>query len=102
MGMFRLTRDAKADLIKIRHYTIKQWGIKQSQKYLSDLRQTIELLAETPALGRSRQDVGSEVFSFPHASHVIYYFAHKQKIVVFGVLHKSMVPQNHLTDRELF
>jgi len=102
MTTFRLTPDAKEDLIKIRRYTIKQWGIKQSQKYLSDLRQTIKLLAETPSLGKSRLDVGSYVFSFPHVSHVIYYFAHKQKIVVFGVLHKSMVPQNHLTDRELF
>jgi toxin ParE1/3/4 len=102
VSIFRLTPDAKEDLIKIRRFTVKQWGIKQSQKYLSDLRQTIKLLAETPTLGKSRPDVGLEVFSFPHVSHVIYYFTHKQKIVVFGILHKGMVPQNHLVDREFF
>jgi len=101
MSMFRLTPDAKADLIKIRRFTIKQWGIKQSQKHISDLRQIIKLLAETPALGKSGPDAGPEVFSFTHASHVIYYFTHKQKIVVFGVLHKNMTPQNHLVEREL-
>ena len=89
----------KKDLIKIRRFTFKQWGIKQSQKYLSGLRQTIKLLAETPTLGKSRPDVGLEVFSFPHVSHVIYYLTHKQEIVVFGILHKGMVSQNHLVDR---
>jgi toxin ParE1/3/4 len=38
MSIFHLTPDAKEDLIKIRRFTVKQWGIKQSQKYLSDLR----------------------------------------------------------------
>jgi len=100
-AVFRLTPDAKSDLIEIRHFTIKQWGIAQSQKYLSELQQTLCLLAETPSLGRSRPDVGTDVLSFPQASHVIYYVLHEQQLVVFGVLHKYMVPLNHLTEREV-
>ncbi len=38
--------------------------------------------------------------SFPHASHVIYYVVHEQQLVVFGVLHKRMVPVKHLIERE--
>lgn len=101
MPGFRLTPDAKSDLIEIRRFTTKQWGATQSHKYLSDLRQTIRLLAETPSLGRSRPDVGSDVLSFPQVSHVIYYLLHKQQLVVFGVLHKRMVPLNHLSEREV-
>jgi len=101
MTQYRLTPDAESDLIEIRSFTNKQWGIAQSQKYLSVLRQTIRLLAETPSLGRSRLDIGQDVLSFPQASHVIYYIVHKQQLVVFGVLHKRMVPQNHLTERKL-
>ena len=74
-------------------------GVAQSRKYLAELRVTIQLLAETPALGKGRPDVGPDVFSFPQGSHVIYYLVHGQQIVVFGVLHRRMVPLNHLADR---
>lgn len=96
-----MTPDAQSDLIEIRRYTVKQWGVTQSQKYLSELRQTIRLLAGTPSLGKSRPDVGPDILNFPHVSHVIYYVMHEQQLVVFGVLHKRMVPLNHLTKREV-
>jgi len=31
--------------------------------------------------------------------YVIYYIVHKQQIVIFAVLHKRMVPMNHLLER---
>lgn len=100
MVAYRLTPDARSDLIEIRRFTFQRWGSEQSRKYLSDLRQTIQLLAETPSLGKHRPDVGSEVQSFPYVSHVIYYVVHEQQLIVFGVLHQRMVPQNHLAERE--
>ena len=48
MSNYRLTSDAQSDLIEIRRFTVKQWGAAQSQKYVSELRQTIHLLASTP------------------------------------------------------
>jgi toxin ParE1/3/4 len=98
---YRLTPDAQSDLVEIRRFTVKQWGTTQSKKYLSKLRNTIRLLAETPSLGKSRPEVGSNVLSFLHVSHVIYYVVHEQQLVVFGVLHKRMVPLNHLVEREV-
>jgi toxin ParE1/3/4 len=99
MSNYRLTPDAQSDLIEIRRFTIEQWGRMQSRKYLSELRQTIRVLAETPSMGKSRPDVGSDVWSFPHVSHVVYYVMREQQLVVFGVLHKRMVPTNHLAER---
>lgn len=100
MSNYRLTPDAQSDLIEIRRYTLKQWGEAQSKKYLSELRQTIRMLAETPSLGKPRPEVGMNVLSFPHVSHAIYYVVHEQPLVVFGVLHKRMVPVKHLVERE--
>lgn len=97
---YRLTPDAQSDLIEIRRYTLKQWGNVQSRKYLSEMRRTIRLLAQKPSLGKKRLDVGAGVQSFPYVSHVIYYITYKQ-LVVFGVLHKRMIPQDHLAEREL-
>ena len=101
MPGYRLTPDAQSDLIEIRRFTLQQWGAAQSQKYLSELRKMIRLLAETPSLGKSRPEIGINVLSFPHVSHVIYYVVHEQQLVIFGVLHKRMVPFNHLVPREL-
>lgn len=99
MSAYFLTKDAEMDLIQIRQYTLNKWGKVQSLKYLQALRQTLELLATSPLLGKLRAEVKDNARSFPHASHVIYYFQHKDKLVVFGVLHKHMVPLNHLSDR---
>ncbi len=101
MTLYRLTSDAQADLIEIRRFTLKQWGAIQSQKYLSELRRTMQFLAENPLLGKLKPDVGFNVLSFPYASHVIYYVVHEQQLVIFGVLHKRMVPLNHLLEREV-
>jgi toxin ParE1/3/4 len=101
MAIYQLTQDAKADLIEIRRFTVQQWGATQSQKYLSELRHTMQLLAENSSLGKLRPDVGSEVLSFPYASHVIYYMVVESLLVVFGVLHKRMVPNHHLAERKV-
>jgi toxin ParE1/3/4 len=98
-GHYRLTPDARSDLIQIRRYTLAQWGSEQSKKYLSELRQIINLISETPGIGTQRLKLGVEIFSFPHSSHVIYYHCHAKQLVVFAVLHKSMVPMAHLEDR---
>lgn len=100
MTAYRLTQNAQSDLIEIRRTTLRQWGVAQSQKYLSQLRKTIRLLAETPSLGRGRSEVGLNVLSFPYASHVIYYVEHEQQLLVFALLHKRMVPLNHIVERE--
>ena len=96
---YRITTDAQNDLIKIRQYTLIQWGEKQSKKYISELRNTIGFLSQSPLIGKQQPELGSDIFSFPHSSHVIYFIIHKQQLVVFAVLHKCMVPLNHLEDR---
>lgn len=100
MSGYRLTPDAQADLVEIRHYTLEKWGTAQSQKYLSELRKILRVLAGTPVPGKARADLGSDVFSFPHSSHVIYYVIHEERLVVFAVLHKRMLPRKHLGERE--
>ena len=101
MGTYRLTKDAGRDLSAIREFTIRQWGEKQSRKYIVELRKTLTLLSDNPLIGSRRSDIGEGIYSFPHASHVIYYLLEKKYLIVTGVLHSSMVPANHLEGRTL-
>jgi len=94
-----LTPDAQSDLVDVRRFTLREWGQAQSQKYFSELRQPLGLLADNPSLGKARPELGEKLASFPHGSHIIYYLMHKRQLIVIGVLHKRMVPLNHLTDR---
>jgi toxin ParE1/3/4 len=101
MLKFRLTADAQSDLIAIRRYTLQQWGLAQSQKYIAGLRYTMQRLAESPYLGKRRIDVAEGVMSFQYESHLIYFMLHENQLVVFGVLHKRMAPHLHLDGRDL-
>jgi|SRR5690606_39192908 len=96
---FRLTRDAQKDLTAIRRYTAETWGLEQSKRYLQGLRETIELLAEFPGQGTTREEMGEGVLSFPYGSHMLYYRLEKGQLVVFAVLHQRMVPEGHLQGR---
>ena len=99
MPNYSFTKDAKLDLINIRRFTMSRWGKAQAQKYEKQLQETIQLIARTPLLGKARIDVGDNIFSFPHSNHVIYYILGKSGIVVFGIIHKRMVPSKHLSER---
>ncbi len=92
---YQLTSDARSDLIKIRQYTLQHWGTEQSTKYLAKLRQAIELLAENTSIGKLRPEVAKKVYSFPHASHVIYY------IVEYHYVRKAEFRFQHRRQRHI-
>jgi len=100
MPSYQFTQDALADLLKIRKFTLENWGKEQSKKYLLELSETLELLSGSPSIGKNRSDISTRTFSFPYASHVIYYKIEKNVLVIFAVLHKSMVPEKHLNHRQ--
>lgn len=100
MSGFRLTEDAQTDLIGIRQYTLENWGVNQSKKYLGGITQKLLLLSENPMLGRLRADVAPGVYSFLHESHMMYYTVIQEQLVLFAVLHATMTPSKHLEGRE--
>ena len=101
MGTYRLTTDAGRDLSGIREFTKNRWGNEQSRKYLVELRKTLTVLSDNPLIGIRRSDIDEGIYSFPHASHVIYYLLEKNHLIVTGILHSSMAPENHLEGRTL-
>jgi len=100
MFTYKFTQDARADLLNIRKYTLKTWGKEQSAKYLHELNKTLQLLSDSPSIGIQRTDISLTTFSFPYASHIIYYTLDSDFLIVFAVLHKNMVPEKHITNRK--
>jgi len=48
MAKYKLSNVAKEDLIRIYHYGVKQFGIKQADKYFDSLFMHFERIAENP------------------------------------------------------
>lgn len=50
-------------------------------------------------MGKQCNDVEINAYCLPYASHMIYYIYDNQYVVVFAVLHKNILPELHLDDR---
>lgn len=100
MNQYKITVNAKEDLIHIRHFTLNNWGEKQSVNYLEHIKRTIQLLSEMPLMGKNCfDDLGKDIYRFFYGSHVIYYLVMPDTIVIVAILHQSMVPEKHLGNR---
>ena len=48
MGKYKLSNVAKEDLIRIHHYGVKQFGMKQADRYFESFFVHFELIAKNP------------------------------------------------------
>lgn len=81
---------AEQDLLEIWLYTFNEWGEQQADKYLDELDQAIQLLAEQPLMCRERFTFVPPVRIHRHAHHLIVYIALDDGINIIRVLHESM------------
>jgi toxin ParE1/3/4 len=48
MAKYRLSNDAKDDLIRIHHYGVEQFGLPQADKYFNTFFEYFDIIAERP------------------------------------------------------
>lgn len=96
MARFQLTRKARQDLKAVARYTQQTWGITQRNKYLAQLDHRFAVLAESPAMGRSCEEIRPGYRKFHEGRHVIYYALSPDGIKVVRVLHAAMDVERHL------
>jgi toxin ParE1/3/4 len=101
MSRYKLTSKTKADLTSIRSYTISRWGPTQCLAYLAELRACFQRLAETPALGRSCDDLRPGLLRWEQGRHVVFFRRATYGIRVIRVLHERMLPGRHDLDDEV-
>ncbi len=101
MRRLEISSKAKSEIIDIRTFSLINWGQQQADKYVYEMHNTLALLQRNPLIGLTHDDLAGEIYSFPHASHVIYYQFDTEVLYLMAVLHKSMLPKNYLSDRVL-
>ncbi|AWF40584.1 type II toxin-antitoxin system RelE/ParE family toxin [Proteus mirabilis] len=88
--MYKLSKLAEEDIYQIARYTIQQFGVTQAKKYHNDLKQTFELLAKAPWIGRECNWVCNGMRRFEFEKHSIYYLPKNDTLFITRLIHHSI------------
>lgn len=87
---------AESDLIGIWQYTFEQWDAARADKYLDELDDGIQQLADNPHMGAKRDYVRESYRVLFVNSHSVYYTVTPSTIHIIRVLHGQMDAGRHL------
>jgi toxin ParE1/3/4 len=88
MARLTITAHAGGDLREI-HSHIAKDNPAAGRRVVERLRGQARKLAETPGMGRRREDLRPDLFSFPVGKHVLFYRPQPGGIVLVRVIHGS-------------
>jgi toxin ParE1/3/4 len=86
MARLTITESARADLREIRDYIAKD-NPAAARRFVERLRTQARKLAATPGIGRRREDLRPDLFSFAVGRHILFYRPQPGGIVLVRVLH---------------
>ena len=92
MKRFVVSVEAQTDIDLITAYTTETWGWQQTDRYLSQLEDSFELLADNPRMGRPCDDISTGLRRHEVGKHVIYYRLKPGGVRVVRILHQQMIP----------
>jgi toxin ParE1/3/4 len=94
------SRRAEADLLDIAKYTLKIWGAKQVDQYLTNIDSCCRRLAVAPLLGRSCDEIRPGLRRMEQGKHIVFYRQQTKGILVTRILHRSMLTERHPIEEE--
>ncbi len=90
MAEYKLSKSATSDLEQILEYTLQNFGEKQAEKYVNQLKKHLAMLSQYPNSTAERDEFLPPVRIFPSGGHLIVYIIKKDHISVVRFLHKGM------------
>lgn len=97
--MYKLSRAAAQDIEDLLTHSVAEFGLSQTEDYVSSLTHCLQLLAENPELGRPVDDIRPGYRRFSHKSHLIFYKpAGNHDILIIRILHSHMDAIRHIRD----
>jgi toxin ParE1/3/4 len=95
VAAFRFSRRAESDLLGIADYTLRTWGKVQAARYLGELEDCCQGLADNPDLGRLCDEIQPGLRRMETGRHVVFYRKRRWGIWVSRILHRRMLPKKH-------
>lgn len=97
-GKYVKSKKVDHDIVHITAQSFSDFGERQTLKYIDGLIETLQMLADTPELGRDYVHATTQRSYLFHRyiSHVIYYRKRKNDIFLVRILHTKMLPENYI------
>jgi len=89
VARLRLSPAARADLVDIRRYSIREFGGEVADAYLRGFNQAFALLREQSLVGPGQPDLGERVRCLSHRRHRIFYEATDDGVLIIRVVHHA-------------
>ncbi|MCR9182932.1 MAG: type II toxin-antitoxin system RelE/ParE family toxin [Flavobacteriaceae bacterium] len=89
MNHYVLSQKTEEDIEDIYNYGIYRFGKDQALDYLISLQSYLHILVKNPEVGKQRDEIKKGLYSFPYASHIIFYRIFKNHIRIVRILHGS-------------
>ena len=97
MGNYSLSARSQYDLAGIYKYGVRFFGHEQAVRYLQELEDFLEELAERPELAKDASSFAGSLKYYSYKAHVIFYrFDDANEIFIIRVLGKRMNFIEHL------
>ena len=86
MAVYKLSNTAKEDLIRIHHYGIERFGIRQADKYFIELFNYFEKIANDPFSFRSVDHIRNGYRRYPCGSETIYFRIKINEVEIMAIV----------------
>ncbi|SMC92195.1 type II toxin-antitoxin system RelE/ParE family toxin [Rhizobium sp. RU36D] len=97
MKFYRLSPLAEADIEQIWRYTFENWSSAQADRYIDDLFDAFELLADNPSMAQRGHGVTAGYRRYRVGHHLIFYKPAAGKgVEIIRILHEKSDMLRHL------
>lgn len=86
MAEYRLSNEAREDLIRIHHFGVKQFGMAQADKYFDTFFDYFEMIADSPFAFESVEYIKSGYRKCPCGSDTIYFRLIENKVEIMAIV----------------
>jgi toxin ParE1/3/4 len=86
MAKYKLSNVAKEDLIRIHHYGVKKFGIKQADKYFDSFFEYFDIIAQQPFSFETVDYIKTEYRRCVCGSDSIYYRVNNDMVEIMSII----------------
>jgi len=79
----------------IAEYSVDTWGEAQARRYIAEIVECCERIADNPRLGRSCPEIRRGYRRIEQGKHVLFYEQVDGEVLVRRILHQGMMPIRH-------
>lgn len=89
MTSYKLSKEAKEDLIRIHHFGVEKFGLSQADKYFNSFFEAFQIIADNPYAFESIDHIRMGYRRCPCGSDSIYFRVNEKVVEIMAIIGKQ-------------